>query len=122
MILERYVTTPDLERIHNDAYWLAWSLKRLGELHEARGDHRLARSYYTRFADLWKECDPELRPQVTGVRRRLQSLDEAGGRLPRGQSKTPAWRALGSSLRSAAGEPELAVDKLEERMAPGPPA
>ena len=71
---ERYVTTPYLDRIASDAFELAPSHKRLGELYEARGNREKAVHHYTRFVELWKECDPELRPQVTLVRRRLVKL------------------------------------------------
>jgi len=42
-------------------YWLASfaaTLRRLGELHAARGDHAKAGEYYGRFVDLWKDADP----------------------------------------------------------------
>jgi serine/threonine-protein kinase len=71
---ERYVTTPYLDRIASDAFELAPSHKRLGELYEARGNREKAVHHYTRFVELWKDCDPELRPQVTPVRRRLVKL------------------------------------------------
>jgi tetratricopeptide (TPR) repeat protein len=71
---ERYVTTPYLDRIASDAFELAPSHKRLGELYEARGDREKAVHHYTRFVELWKDCEPELRPQVTSVRRRLVKL------------------------------------------------
>jgi eukaryotic-like serine/threonine-protein kinase len=71
---ERYSTMPDLFRVYNDARELAGSYQRLGELYEARQDREKARQYYSRFMDLWKNCDPELRPAVTEVRRRLAGL------------------------------------------------
>ncbi|HEX2637052.1 MAG TPA: protein kinase [Gemmatimonadales bacterium] len=71
---ERYVTTPYLERIESDAFELAPSHKRLGELYEARGNREKAVYHYTRFVELWKDCDPELRPQVAAVRHRLVKL------------------------------------------------
>ena len=52
--------------------YLRWSLgpslRRLGELHEARGDRARARDSYGRFVDLWKEADPELQPFVAQAR------------------------------------------------------
>jgi len=53
---------------------LAPSLKRLGELHEARGDGARALEYYGRFVKLWKDADPELQPAVREVRGRMAAL------------------------------------------------
>jgi tetratricopeptide (TPR) repeat protein len=50
------------------------SYRRLGELHERRGDREKAIDYYTRFVELWKDADPELQPQVRDVRSRLVTL------------------------------------------------
>jgi hypothetical protein len=74
---ERYVTTPVLNRIFQDPQYLAGTLKRLGELYEAKGDRQKAVSVYTRFVELWKDADPELQPKVAEVRRRLQLLSRA---------------------------------------------
>ena len=63
-----------------DGYAYAPSLKRLGELSEARGDRRKAADYYNRFVDLWKNADPPLQPAVREVRARLAQLArEPGG-------------------------------------------
>jgi len=48
--------------------------RRLGELHERRGDRDKAIDYYTRFVELWNDADPELQPQVRDVRSRLVTL------------------------------------------------
>jgi tetratricopeptide (TPR) repeat protein len=70
-VFERYLATADLDRAVPDAMYLALIYRRLGELYEGRGDRDKARGYYSRFVDLWKDCDSELRPAVTEVRRRL---------------------------------------------------
>jgi tetratricopeptide (TPR) repeat protein len=58
-----------------ESQWgLAPSLKRLGELYEARGDKAKAIEYYSRFLDLWSEADPVLQPTVRQVRDRLGAL------------------------------------------------
>jgi eukaryotic-like serine/threonine-protein kinase len=57
-----------------DQWALAPSLKRLGELHEARDDRRRALEYYGRFVELWKEADPVLQPAVREVRGRMAAL------------------------------------------------
>jgi tetratricopeptide (TPR) repeat protein len=71
---ERFVTTPSLGRVYGDKLALAPTLKRLGELYEARGDRAKAREYYGRFVDLWKDADPELQVIVRDVRARLARL------------------------------------------------
>jgi tetratricopeptide (TPR) repeat protein len=50
------------------------SLKRLGELYEARGDKARALEYYGRFVELWKQADPVLQPAVREVRGRMAAL------------------------------------------------
>ena len=71
---ERYVTTPAPRRLLVDAYQLAATYRRLGELYEARGDRTKALDYYSRFVDLWKDADPELQPVVRDVRSRIARL------------------------------------------------
>jgi tetratricopeptide (TPR) repeat protein len=80
-VYERYVMTPDLGRLdwvsplNDDATQLAPAHKRLGELYELRGDRARAREHYARFVELWRDCDPELKPAVVEVTRRLRDLD-----------------------------------------------
>jgi hypothetical protein len=52
----------------NDATQLGPSYKRLGELYEKRGDRAKATHYYSRFVELWRDSDPELKPVVSVVR------------------------------------------------------
>ena len=69
---------------HLDSYWdwrlsvdtwhLAQVYKRLGELHEAKGNRREAATYFGKFADLWKRADPALQPVVQEARRRGEVL------------------------------------------------
>ncbi len=47
---------------------------RLAEVHERLGDHEQARFQYQRFIDLWRDCDPELRPMVEEARRAIERL------------------------------------------------
>jgi tetratricopeptide (TPR) repeat protein len=61
-----------------DAWSLAPSLKRLGELYESRGDRQRALEYYGRFMELWKEADPTLQPTVREVRARMAQLAGEG--------------------------------------------
>ena len=77
-ILSRY--TDGFERpLVTDADLLAFSLRRLGELHDARADIQKALSYYARFVELWKDADPDLQPQVRKVRARMVELQRRQG-------------------------------------------
>ncbi|HET7240601.1 MAG TPA: protein kinase, partial [Gemmatimonadales bacterium] len=58
----------------SDAWGLAPSLKRLGELYEERGDRPHALEYYGRFVEFWKDADPVLQPAVREVRGRMAML------------------------------------------------
>jgi tetratricopeptide (TPR) repeat protein len=80
-VYERYVTTPSTYQligpgpiIGTDAYYLAGTYQRLGELYEERGRRDKAIDYYSRFAALWKHADPELQPRVADARRRITRL------------------------------------------------
>jgi hypothetical protein len=46
----------------------------MGELLERQGKRAEAASHYEKFVALWKDSDPELRPQVDEVRARLARL------------------------------------------------
>ena len=71
---QRAVSRDGPWKIQADQWALAPSLKRLGELYEARGDPRRALEYYGRFAELWQEADPMLQPAVREVRGRMATL------------------------------------------------
>ena len=64
--------------VRADGWGLAPSLKRLGELYEARGDRQRAAEYYGRFVELWKDADPALQPAVREVRARMGQLAGEG--------------------------------------------
>jgi serine/threonine-protein kinase len=81
-VYERYLDTPDPYDefpFGTDRGTLAIELpaiyRRLGELYRRRGEMEKARVYYNRFVELWKDCDPELRPQVIQGRRMTQDGD-----------------------------------------------
>ena len=76
-VYERFVQDRHIERLHVDDQFLGPSLKRLGELYEAKGDPSNAAKQYTRFVELWKNADPELQPAVRDVRARLAKLKSA---------------------------------------------
>lgn len=71
---ERVATTPGLYRMFQDRLTLSQTYKRLGELHEERGDRQRAVEYYNRFVDLWRDADPELQPIVSDVKDRIARL------------------------------------------------
>ncbi len=74
---EHFVNTPNLDRISQDAYFLPSTLRRLGELYEAKGDKAKAALYYQKFVALWRSADPELQPKVTEIKRRLATLNDS---------------------------------------------
>lgn len=47
---------------------------KLAELYEATGDTEKAAGHYREFVELWKDCDPELRPLLTDLQSRLDRL------------------------------------------------
>ena len=71
---ERYVGTVYPRRWETDAFDLAPSLERLGQLYDERGEWEKAAEYYARFVELWKDADPELQPRVEAAQRRLDEI------------------------------------------------
>jgi eukaryotic-like serine/threonine-protein kinase len=70
----RAISAPGVFRIYDQSETLAQTYLRLGELYEARGEKDKAVENYSRFADLWKDADPELQPQVKDVKERMAKL------------------------------------------------
>ena len=66
--------TPWIGRLEVDAIHFPRVFERLGELYEARHDPERAAIMYRRMVALWREADPELRPRVAAVERRLAAL------------------------------------------------
>jgi tetratricopeptide (TPR) repeat protein len=71
---ERAVTTPGLGRNAGEATVLGPTLRRMGELYEARGERDKAKDYYGRFVALWRDADSDLQPAVQDVKARLAQL------------------------------------------------
>ena len=69
---ERAVDTPSIGG--NDGPDLGPTLRRMGELYEARGDREKAKEYYSRFVALWRDADSDLQPAVQETRARLAKL------------------------------------------------
>ena len=59
------------ERASYELIYLAPAEWRLGQMAEAAGDRATAARHYRRFAELWKDADPELRSAVEDDRRRF---------------------------------------------------
>ena len=76
-VFERYVQSRHGTRLNTDATFLGPSLKRLGELYEAKGDRDSAAKHYARFVELWKNADQELQPSVKDVQARLARVRNA---------------------------------------------
>jgi tetratricopeptide (TPR) repeat protein/tRNA A-37 threonylcarbamoyl transferase component Bud32 len=77
-VLERYVTTPDDDRLFEDPLELPGVYLRLGEAYESRGERDQAIDYYSRLVDLWEGADPELQTVVSDVRQRIARLAREG--------------------------------------------
>ncbi len=73
-IYQRYLDTPDFNRLRVDGSWLARTHERLGELYDGRGDGKNAALHYSRFVELWEQADDELQPRVRAAQRRLEEL------------------------------------------------
>jgi tetratricopeptide (TPR) repeat protein len=78
----RYAAGTEPGRLPTDAIYLGPSLKRLGELYEAKGDRDNAAREYARFVELWKNADPELQGSVTDAKARLVKLRVSEARKP----------------------------------------
>jgi tetratricopeptide (TPR) repeat protein len=73
-LYERALGLHSLDGLMYEATWYPLVLRRLGELHEARGDRAKAMEYYNQFVELWKDADTSLQPQVVAARARLAEL------------------------------------------------
>ena len=72
VVYERYISTPWLWRYEPDAVELGWTMKRLGELYDARGETGKASAVRTRLLQLWRRADPELQPVIADIRGRVK--------------------------------------------------
>jgi pentatricopeptide repeat protein len=73
-VMSRGLDLPDPYRVTTDWLWRAPTLVRVGELHEARGEHELAIRRYNELVELWRDADPELQEFVQEVRERIARL------------------------------------------------
>ncbi|HUF26156.1 MAG TPA: hypothetical protein VMM18_04150 [Gemmatimonadaceae bacterium] len=59
----------------HDLIYLAPSHLRRAAIHERLGETERAAENYRRFIELWRDCDPGMRPALNGARRRLALLE-----------------------------------------------
>jgi DNA-binding SARP family transcriptional activator/TolB-like protein len=59
-----------------DSPYLAMSHLRRAEIYDRLGEGVKAAEHYEKFVDLWRDCDPELRPLVDEARSALERLPE----------------------------------------------
>ncbi|MBK8003792.1 MAG: protein kinase [Gemmatimonadetes bacterium] len=64
----------DWEQFYEDGLSLPRAYRRLGELHEERGDRARALDYYGRLVALWREADPKRQAEVRRIRERMARL------------------------------------------------
>ncbi len=75
VLFEKALSMPSISGgAYYESAWYPEVLRRLGELHEARGDRARALEYYQKLLTLWKNADPVLKPQVDAVRERVAAL------------------------------------------------
>lgn len=77
VILTRFVDMRRLSKAWSNSFDLAPSHERLGRLFEAKGDRARASAHYAKFAELWRNADPELQPRVQAARQRIAQLRTA---------------------------------------------
>jgi hypothetical protein len=51
---------------------------RRGDIYLRMGDRARAAQHYQRFVELWKDCDPNLRPLRAAAQKRLEALRGGG--------------------------------------------
>jgi len=71
-VWEEFIARPESEWDVGLIY--ALTHERLGEAYDALGDRERAALHYARFAELWKDADPELQPRVRYARERAAAL------------------------------------------------
>jgi tRNA A-37 threonylcarbamoyl transferase component Bud32/tetratricopeptide (TPR) repeat protein len=81
-VYQRLVDAPILAIDADEETFYPIALLRLGELYRAAGDPVRARTYLTRFIDLWKSADPELQPMVARAREQLTKLGDVAAAAP----------------------------------------
>ncbi|MCK4836821.1 MAG: tetratricopeptide repeat protein, partial [Candidatus Aminicenantes bacterium] len=70
---EKIISLTTGRLIFGDLY--AKSFYQLGKIYEQRGFKGKAIDNYNKFIDLWKNCDPPLKPMVEDARKRVKELE-----------------------------------------------
>jgi len=70
----RAMSTTVPVRNAGEARVLGPTLRRMGELYEAKGDREAAKEYYGKFVALWHDADSDFQPAVQDVKARLAKL------------------------------------------------
>jgi eukaryotic-like serine/threonine-protein kinase len=70
---EAFATTPDIGPAGRQ-YYLPLAYRRVAQVYEGRNNKDKALEYYGKFTALWKDADPDLRPQVQEVKQRMAAL------------------------------------------------
>jgi eukaryotic-like serine/threonine-protein kinase len=73
-VYRRYLETPWLSRLEQDAFYRPITHLGLAELYADQGRHDEAADHYARLLDLWRDAEPALQPRVEQVRRELLRL------------------------------------------------
>jgi tetratricopeptide (TPR) repeat protein len=73
------IDRPGEERLQQRSTTLGPALERIAQIHDELGRHGEAAAYYSRFADLWADADPELQPRVAAARARAEEIVRARG-------------------------------------------
>jgi tetratricopeptide (TPR) repeat protein len=71
---DRAVHTTVLTRPAGATQVLGPTLRRMGELYEAKGEKERARDYYSQFVALWRDADSDFQPSVQEIKARLAKL------------------------------------------------
>ena len=71
---DRALSTTVPIRNSGEATVLGPTLRRMGELYEAKGDREKAKEYYSKFVALWRDADSDFQPAVQDVKARLAKL------------------------------------------------
>jgi serine/threonine-protein kinase len=75
VLYEKALSMPSISGgSYYETAWYPQVLRRLGELHEARGQQEAALGHYSTLLALWKDADPALRPQMDEIRERVAAL------------------------------------------------
>ena len=73
-VFERFIATPWVWRLFQDAWNLGPAYETLASLYEQQGDVEKALYYYGKLTALWEDADPELQPRVEAARRAISAL------------------------------------------------